>query len=85
MANEIRVELESAVGHAEHFAVVGTDGTRPVVWGLGSTVEEARADAAAQDGYDDDDSNVVAVSAEVAGRIQAGEVACDVLGIKVGG
>lgn len=28
-----------------HFAAVGTDGTRPVVWGVGHTEDAAREDA----------------------------------------
>lgn len=69
-----------------HYAAIGTDGARPVVWGLGSDASGATWDA-----YDQDDSDgwemqgtaVVRVSRQVAKRIRAGEVSCETLGISV--
>lgn len=30
---------------AQHYATIGTDGTRPVIWGLGASPEASEADA----------------------------------------
>ena len=64
-----------------HYAAIGTDGTRPVVWGLGYSEAAARADAAdwlGGDGrYDTSDGvamTVVAVTDEQASAIDAGVI-----------
>lgn len=77
-------EGELAVTEVGWFAVIGSDGTRPVVWGLGRSAEEARSDARAQpdaSGCDPEVAEVVEVTAEQAARIQAGTVATAQLGI----
>jgi hypothetical protein len=59
------------------IAAIGTDGTRPVVWGLGATVEEATAEArrwAGDIGEDLDMIGTVEVDAERAARIEAGDI-----------
>lgn len=67
-----------------NYAAISTDGTRPVVWGLGSTEEEARAEAAAEaSGWSSGGDATVAIPASVADRIRAGEVSCEALGIVV--
>jgi hypothetical protein len=63
------------------FAAIGTDGTRPVVWGLGATEDEAEEDARAQDDAGDVKLITVEVTAEQAARIEAGEVSVATLGI----
>lgn len=65
-------------GHMAYVAI-GTDGTRPVVWGLGDTYESALADAAGQE--DSDADRAVEVSEEIAAAVRAGEVSCEALGI----
>ena len=65
------------------FAAIGTDGRRPVVWGLGDTEAAALADG--QDelretgGYDPRDPalRMVPVSDERAATILAGDVSAD--------
>ncbi len=57
------------------FAAVGTDGLRPVAWGIGCTEDEALADAAAQDEAPAaDELTVQEVSAEVYAAVKAGDV-----------
>jgi hypothetical protein len=58
----------------KHYAAIGDDGLRPVVWGLGHTVEEALADAM--------DNGVIVerfeqVSAEFAANVEAGDPSWD--------
>jgi hypothetical protein len=61
------------------FAAIGSDGTRPVVWGLGATENEAIADARGElakcEPHErDEDLRVVPVSDDRAARIDAGDV-----------
>ena len=60
------------------FAAVGNDGTRPVVWGLGSTEEEALADARRElgelEGEADHELDCHAISEEQAATVRAGHV-----------
>ena len=69
------------------FAAIGTDGTRPVVWGVGVTEEEALAEARDQiiencEPHERDiDLVVAAVTAERMARIVAGEVGAEGLGL----
>lgn len=70
------------------YVVVGTDGTRPVVWGIGRTESAAREDARIHlDGGDSDDDADTLVAVEVpqtvADRVLEGEVSCATLGIDV--
>lgn len=58
-------------------AAVGNDGSRPVVWGLGTSNEMAFADALLQDGFDADDApflRLLPCTAEVQERVQHGDV-----------
>ena len=64
---------EVAAAQVYGYAVLGDDGTRPVVWGKGHTEIEARQDAADQDGYDDADV-LVAITHEQNERIEQGDV-----------
>ncbi len=64
------------------YAVIGDDGTQPVVWGLGASEAEALADAAMQnDGEDIGSKTVRPITEAQAERIRIGEVSCAVLGI----
>jgi hypothetical protein len=65
-----------------NVAAIGTDGLRPVVWGLGEDWEEAQADA---QGYSDRLLRLVYVEVEEEqrARICAGEVDCASLGIEL--
>lgn len=59
------------------FAVVGTDGTRAVVWGLGATEDDASQDASRHlDDQDPQRTNLltIAVTSERAALIEAGDV-----------
>lgn len=59
------------------FAAVGNDGTRPVVWGLGTSAEMAFADALEQYEFDAKDAKflrLVTVGPEVQARVQEGDV-----------
>ncbi len=56
------------------FAAIGSDGTRPVVWGLGDTEQEARDEATSDPDNEHDELRVVKVSAKRAARIEAGDV-----------
>lgn len=68
----------------EVYAAIGTDGTRPVVWGLGATPELARADAASREStWSSGGDATVLIPASVARGILAGHVSCDSLGIVV--
>jgi hypothetical protein len=64
-------------------AAVGSDGTRLVVWGLGSDVEDALQDAApyAEDAYTMPRLWCIDVDAEQEARIVAGEIDCAALGL----
>jgi hypothetical protein len=66
-------------------AAVGTDGTRPVVWGVGKTGNDARADAESQLVECDGESPLVTVeiSDEQLSRIKAGVVDAPELGIRL--
>lgn len=66
-----------------HFAAVGTDGTRLVVWGLGTTEDEAEADACEQEGSNGVELTTVQITAEQAELVRAGVVSVDELGIPV--
>jgi hypothetical protein len=52
------------------FAVVGVDGLRPVVWGLGETEEAAYEDAALWGG----EGELKEISREQAAKVEAGDV-----------
>lgn len=56
------------------FAAIGTDGTRPVVWGLGDTEEAALVDAGLQDGVDGVELRTEPVSDVQASKIEQGVV-----------
>lgn len=58
-------------------AAVGSDGSSPVVWGLGTSNEMAFVDALLQDGFDADDApflRFVTCTAETQERVQHGDV-----------
>lgn len=67
------------------IVAIGTDGRRPVVWGIGSTTAAAIDDAWQQScgSWDDQGSATCEVTADVATRVWRGEVACESLGIVV--
>lgn len=78
-------EGELVVTEVGWFAAIGSDGTRPVVRGLGRSVEEARSDAesqAAASQCDPEVSRTVEVTAEQAAWIRSGTVAAEALGIE---
>lgn len=61
------------------YAVVGTDGTREVVWGIGATEEEARQDAErylddAQPPVDPSELTVHEITEAQAEVVRAGDV-----------
>jgi hypothetical protein len=64
------------------IAAIGSDGTRPVVWGVGSGEDAAREDAAR---WLEHPQPLICceVTAGIATRIEAGEVDCRALGIAV--
>lgn len=62
------------------YAAVSSDGTRPVVWGLGSTPDEARADASrwlaeCATTETGDDCEIHVISDAQAAIVRAGDVA----------
>lgn len=61
------------------YAAIGTDGTRNVVWGIGSTESAALADAAEQDGAPDELTTRTITTADVE-AIEAGDVDAASLG-----
>jgi hypothetical protein len=66
------------------IAAIGTDGTRPVVWGLGDTEATARHDARYYDvNWADGGSALAVVSQLTVTLIKQGEVSCEALGITV--
>lgn len=59
------------------FAAVGNDGSRPVVWGLGTSAEMAFADALLQEGFEVNAAPYLKLRAagpEVQERVQHGDV-----------
>ena len=74
---------------AQQYATVGTDGTRPVVWGLGVSPEAAEADAREQlhAQLEDPDCEeglvTVPVTEEQARRVEDGEVSTEVLEVEL--
>jgi hypothetical protein len=70
----------------KHYAAVGTDGIRPVVWGIGDSYDAARVEAREQlantdPEYRDDPLVIVEITAEQRACIEAGEVSAEKLGI----
>jgi hypothetical protein len=67
------------------YAAVGTDGIRPVVWGLGATREDAEEDAIENLAQSGDRSPLVYVSIDdrTAERVEGGWVDADGLGIEL--
>lgn len=64
-------------------AILGSDGTRPVVWGLGPTRPDAEEDAARWIAESGDDATretlgAVEVSPEAVALVRAGEVAVEI-------
>lgn len=60
------------------FAVIDTDGTRIVVWGIGYTIEDARENAGRNDEYDRTNwGRIVVISPERMKRIESGDVSAD--------
>ena len=75
---------------SQQYAAIGTDGTRPVVWGLGESPEEAREDAMGQlrEQLEDPDceSNywlTLPITTEQATLIEGGEVSTEALGVEL--
>lgn len=56
------------------IAAIGTDGVRPVVWGLGATADEAIADAGDQEDVGEQTFVTVEVDAARVARIACGDV-----------
>lgn len=54
------------------FAVIGSDGLRPVVWGIGASKKAALRDAKRWDAPSDLDTHPITVTQRA--RIQAGDV-----------
>ena len=91
---DLRSRSRSGAVVSSAVAAIGSDGTRPVVWGLGETVEAARVDAiehlddcawaAEREPADYADDTIVRyadVDDEQRTRIVAGEIDCADLGI----
>lgn len=79
-----KTQMERWLAPRKRFAAIGTDGTRPVVWGLGWSPGLARLDAESFDkNWDSNGGFTVEVSEEIAERVIAGEVSCDAIGIAV--
>lgn len=77
--------LEARGDRSVMIAAIGSDGTRPVVWGIGETEETAFADADTQGSYDWRTGGwaTCEVPPEIVARIQTGVVDCATLGIAV--
>lgn len=72
-----------------HFAAVGTDGLRPVVWGIGDSRDEALVDAGRSFGQSDIDPKteplvIVEITARQRRSVLDGEVSTTELGIVLG-
>lgn len=66
------------------IVAIGTDGTRPVVWGLGETRDEARTDALqTEETWGSGGRAYIGVPDHVAARVLEGQVDCNALGITV--
>jgi len=70
---------------AQNYATIGTDGTRPVVWGLGLSPEASEANAREQlqalgDGCEEELVTVPITEAQ-AQRVEEGEVSTKALGL----
>ena len=91
---DLRSRSRSGAVVSSAVAAIGSDGTRPVVWGLGETVEAARIDAierlddcawaAEREPAEYADDTIVRyedVTDEQRARIVAGEIDCADLGI----
>jgi len=74
---------------ATYYAAIGTDGIRPVVWGLGETEGAAGTEARIQQAQsvDGDPLNdalvIIEVTAEQSERVTAGVVDLETLGIQL--
>lgn len=60
---------------ARVYAAVGTDGTRPVIWGIGRHEEEALSDAASHGGVEDESLYVHSISIARSRKVLSGDVA----------
>lgn len=69
----------------QRYVAIGNDGQRAVVWGVGLTYDESLEDASAWMPHPQYVRSlyVLAVSEELADRVEAGTVACSDLGIAV--
>jgi formylmethanofuran dehydrogenase subunit B len=80
--------LAAAQPTTDRYVAIGSDGFRPVVWGLGGTKTEAVANAvqhaADECAWADEGSAFCVVPAALALRIEEGENVCEALGIAVG-
>lgn len=66
------------------IAAIGSDGTRPVVWGLGETRAEAVSDAyTTEETWAGDGAAYVEIDERTAARVLEGQIDCDALGIAV--
>ncbi len=66
------------------IAAIGTDGTRPVVWGLGLTAADAIAEATEHEPtWDQHGRATCEIPADLAARIDGGTIDCGTLGIWV--
>lgn len=68
--------MSETIASAKHFAAIGDDGRRPVVWGVGDTDEEALADARSElrQAGATSELRVVEITAERRAAIEAGDV-----------
>lgn len=66
------------------IAAIGSDGRRPVVWGIGETAAEARTDAfETEETWSSDGHAYVDIPERVAARVIEGSIDCVALGIAV--
>ena len=76
---------------AQHYATIGTDGTRPVIWGLGASPEASEADAREQYcdqhmdlGFNEEGMLTIPITEEQAQRVSEDEeISTEVLGIEL--
>ena len=71
----------------KYFAAIGTDGTNHVVWGLGSSPEEALKEGKEEFTFEyelpPEEFSTVEITQEQDEMVRDGEVSCKALGIKV--
>lgn len=65
------------------YAVVGNDGMRPVVWGIGETPEDAQEDARDWADKDVEEMRVEKITRRQAAVVEAGDVSWPIVVLEV--